>query len=117
LDLAKPTVADRGHGFDVAGVAGVVAEEAAEQSDAAGEGVFGDRGIAPHRVEKFLFGDQLLRVTEQDQEHAKGLGFDGRHFARLREQELALANFDVGEAENKGLIAHHFSTTTSSTGS
>lgn len=47
FDFADPAVADSRDGFNEAGVAGFVSEEAAEEGDAAGEGVLGDSGVAP----------------------------------------------------------------------
>jgi hypothetical protein len=41
--------------------------------------------------------DRLLRIAQQEQEHAKCLGLDRKHLAALGETELPFANFYVSE--------------------
>jgi hypothetical protein len=40
-----------------------------------------------------------LRVAQEDEQDAEGLGLNGQGFAGFREGELALADLDVGEAK------------------
>jgi hypothetical protein len=58
-------------------------------------------------VDQFFFWDQSLGVAEEEEEGSEGLGLDRQYFARPDEGELALADFEVAEAVNKGLNSHH----------
>ncbi len=70
--------------------------------DAAGEGIFRDRCVAPDGGEEFVLGEQLSGVAEKDEEDAEGLGLDGQGLAGLGERELTLADFHIGESKNPG---------------
>ena len=74
--MVQEAIADRGHGFDVARVADFVAKQAAELRDGARQRTVGNDDIAPHRIQQFFLRDQLLRIAQQEQEHAKCLRFD-----------------------------------------
>jgi hypothetical protein len=95
LNRAQPAVADGGDGFNVAGIAGFVAEEAAEESDAAGEGVFRDGRVTPNSGEELFLRKQFLGVAKQDEKDAEGFRLDGQNFAGLPDLEFALADLDV----------------------
>ena len=58
------------------GVPGIVAKRATELGDDAGEGVVGDGGLLPDRVEELLLGNQAVRVVEQVAEHLERLRFE-----------------------------------------
>ena len=107
LNLAHEPVSDRGHGFDETRLVAVVAQQPPQQPDAACKGTLGNGGIAPYGIQQFFLRDQLLWAAQQEQEDAKRLRLDRQHLALLEERELVLANLNVGEAENKGLILHH----------
>lgn len=73
----------------------------------AGEGVFRDGGVVPDGGEEFVRGEALLGVAEEDEQYAEGLGLDGQNFACFRERKLALADFNVTDFEDCGLLADH----------
>jgi hypothetical protein len=49
------------------------------------------RSIRATLLEQFFFCDQLLRITQQDQEHVKRLRLDGQGFAGFDQGKLAFA--------------------------
>ena len=102
LDLADETIADRGHGLDVSRAPGLIAQQPPQQSDAARQGILSDSGIAPHRVQQFLFRDQLPGVAEQESAGLETLSARPAIASpALKSEELPLSDLHVGEPENK----------------
>src|SRR5215469_5413052 len=99
--IAEEAVADCGHGGNEAGLMDVVSEQLSQEREAAGQGVLRDGDVAPDGIEQFFFGDELVRVAEQEEQDAKCLRLHGEHLAVSCEAELTFSNFDIGKAENE----------------
>jgi hypothetical protein len=63
LYIAQEAVADCGYGGDIAGIEGVVSEEAAQQGDAAGQGVLGYGSFIPDCIEQLVLCNDFMRVV------------------------------------------------------
>ena len=100
VNLGDEAVAGGGDGFDEAGFTGIVVEGFAEQADGAGQGVFGDGGIAPDGVEQFLFADEAAAVLNEVEQQAEGLGLEGDGRAVRNEAEGGVVGLEAIEAEN-----------------
>lgn len=66
-------------GFDLsdeAGIAAIVVEGFAQETDGAGERTFGDSGVQPDGVEGFLFADEAPAALDEIEEQAERLGLE-----------------------------------------
>jgi hypothetical protein len=77
FDRGNEAVADGGHGLDVAGYFGVIAECFAKLCNDAGKSVVAHGDVLPDVAQEFFLADGAGAVLNEVEQEPDGLGFEG----------------------------------------